>query len=317
MTENRWFRRDASGCLHVSSPGKLNLFLEVLGRRDDGFHELETVMVRCSLADTLTFRRRSDDQIRLTLTEGSVNADSFPLDDSNLIVKAAKSLQQEAALNLGADIRVHKRIPSEAGLAGGSSNAAFTLLALRELWNASLTDDDLHQLAAELGSDINFFVANCRAARCTGRGEIVEPLIWNRHLYAVLARPAPGNSTPEIFRRLQLPNAPRSSAALLAAAGARSKISVTADDKHHPTAPATAAQLSKNVFNRLTEVAREINPAMSDLLDRLECTCGVPAHMTGSGSTCFVLTPSHRQARIWLSKIRSTDNAPFTALVEL
>ncbi|GAB5439655.1 MAG: 4-(cytidine 5'-diphospho)-2-C-methyl-D-erythritol kinase [Fuerstiella sp.] len=317
MTENRWFRRDASGCLHVSSRGKLNLFLEVLGRRDDGFHELETVMVRCSLADTLTFRRRSDDQIRLTLTEGSVNADSFPLDDSNLIVKAAKSLQQEAALNLGADIRVHKRIPSEAGLAGGSSNAAFTLLALRELWNASLTDDDLHQLAAELGSDINFFVANCRAARCTGRGETVQPLAWNRRLYAVLARPARGNSTPEIFRRLQPPNEPRSSAPLLAAAGARSKTSIVAGDELHAMTPATAAQLSENVFNRLTEVARQINPAMSDLLDRLERTCGVPAHMTGSGSTCFVLTPSHRQARIWHRKIRSTNNAPFTALVEL
>lgn len=317
MTENRLFRRDASGCLHVESPGKLNLFLEVLGRRDDGFHELETVMIRCSLADTLTFRRRSDDQIRLTLTEGSVNADSFPLDDSNLIIKAAKSLQQEAALNAGADIQVHKRIPSEAGLAGGSSNAASTLLALRELWNAPLTDDDLHQLAANLGSDINFFVANCRAARCTGRGEIVEPLTWNRCLYAVLARPARGNSTPEIFRRLQLPNEPRSCAALLAAAGARSEMSVTADDEPHPTTPAIAAQLSDNVFNRLTEVAREINPAMSDLLDRLERTCGVPAHMTGSGSTCFVLTPSHRQARIWLSKIRSTSIAPFIALVEL
>lgn len=286
--------------IEAAAPGKLNLFLEVLGRRADGFHDLETVMVRCSLADQMRFTARQDERLNLTLVEGSVGADRFPLDESNLILKAAQALKQAAGLSAGADIQVLKRIPSEAGLAGGSSNAATTLKALNTLWQAGRSVDQLHELAAELGSDINFFVAGCPAALCTGRGEKVEPLPWSRRLYAVVARPRPGNSTPEIFRRVTMSEARRSVADLLS-----------------ELATGSAADLSQEAFNRLTEAARQVNPQMSCLMDQMYQCCGVPVQMSGSGSTCFVLSSSRRRAQIWLKQIQAATAAVFTSLVRL
>ncbi len=272
---------DLISCMTLQSPAKINVFLEILGKRPDGFHELETVMLRTAFSDQLHFQVLPRPEIRLSLAAGSVpaSASGFPLDDTNLIIRAAKSLQERTGSCFGAEICVQKRIPAAAGLAGGSSNAATTLLALNQLWKTQLPPADLHSIAAVHGSDINFLLSGARAAVCRGRGEIIEPISVASRLYFVAVRPHRGNSTGEVFRRTVFCNQPRSSASVVACL-----------KSHSPKA------LSQHCFNRLTEAACESNPEMSELLSWIPGRLGRPAFMSGSGSTCFVIAENHRDA---------------------
>ena len=174
----------------VRSPAKINLFLESCGRRADGFHELQTVMARTDFCDVLRFTARHDDEIVLSLTQSPRIAGrrivGFPLDETNLIARAARALCSRAGVTRGADIVVQKNIPSEAGLGGGSGNAAVTLRTLNQLWGVHLPDTELHQVAASLGSDINFLLNGCRVGLCTGRGQHVTPLCVRSTLHGVL-----------------------------------------------------------------------------------------------------------------------------------
>src|SRR5204862_191711 len=130
-----------------------NLHLSVLGRRPDGYHELETVMASIGLYDTLSFEPQ-DGRTEL-ICEG---ADGLAADESNLVLRAARLICSESQIDRGARIRLTKRIPMQAGLGGGSSNAAAALVGLNHLWDLGLSSDELHRLAAQLGSDVNFFI---------------------------------------------------------------------------------------------------------------------------------------------------------------
>ncbi len=152
------------------APAKINLHLEVLGLRTDGYHELAMVMQSLDLADRLRLRRRKDDRLQL-----SCDRSDLPLDGENLIVRAAEVLRRHAgAPQLGADIHLEKRIPIGAGLAGGSSDAAAALVGLDALWDLALSTTELQDLAAELGSDVPFCLAG-GSQLCFGRGEVLEP----------------------------------------------------------------------------------------------------------------------------------------------
>jgi len=157
--------------LVVQAPAKINLHLEVLGLRDDGFHELAMVMQSIDLVDQLVFTPTADGQIALRCDRDDLAADS-----SNLIVRAAELLRSRVGLpELGARIRLTKRIPIGAGLAGGSSDGAAALFGLNQLWGLGLSASALADLAAELGSDMPFCLAGgCQL--CFGRGERLEPL---------------------------------------------------------------------------------------------------------------------------------------------
>lgn len=267
--------------LTLPSPAKLNLFLEVLGKRSDGFHELETVMLRTQFADMMTFTSLPGSEIRLQLSpSASVELQrQFPLDGTNLILRAATALQQRTGCTQGADIIVEKVIPPESGLAGGSSNAATTLNALNELWDLQLPPTELHAIAAELGSDINFLLSGHRAAICHGRGEIVNPIPVVHRFWFVAVRPESGNRTADVFRKLG-----------------------PVIDRRHPDeiirvlAGESASPLSEVCCNRLTQAARIVNPQMALLLDQLEAHCLRPAFMSGSGSTCFVISHDAAEA---------------------
>src|SRR5947209_6051624 len=160
----------------VWAPAKVNLYLEVLAKRPDGYHELETLLVAVSLFDTLVFRDLPSPELRLRC-----NVRSLSTGPDNLIVRAARLLQQHARCARGADVRLVKRIPLAAGLAGGSTDAAATLAGLNRLWRLGLTQAELALLGAELGSDVAFFFAT-PAAWCTGRGEQVDPVTLGRPL---------------------------------------------------------------------------------------------------------------------------------------
>lgn len=178
------------------APAKLNLFLHVTGRRDDGYHELQTLFQFLDLDDRLSFRPRGDGQIRLLTPLPGIAP------DSDLVYRAAHRLQQRSGVAIGADIRVHKRIPLGAGLGGGSSDAATTLVALNRICDLGLAVDELADIGLELGADVPVFVRG-HAAWAEGVGERLTPVTLPEPWY-VLLLPAAQVPTALIFSAPEL-----------------------------------------------------------------------------------------------------------------
>ena len=185
--------------LCVRAPAKINLHLEVLGLRPDGFHELAMVMQSIDLADSLRLRPTADGQISL-----QCNRADLPTDSSNLVVKAGEMLRARSGFaELGAQIVLEKRIPIGAGLAGGSSNGAAALLGLNELWGLGFKGQELHSMAAELGSDMPFCLDG-GTQLCFGRGEQLEALPVNSSqppALLLIKHPEVSVSTPWAYGR--------------------------------------------------------------------------------------------------------------------
>lgn len=191
----------------LRAPAKLNLFLDVLGRRTDGFHELETLMVPIRLADHVSLTSTQP-----TTVPGEILLDvhacwpvgvasqmpAVPTGLDNLIVKSLKLFQERSGSQCGAHVELVKRIPMAAGLGGGSSDAATALRLANRAWNVHWEDDQLEEMAAELGSDIPFFLSH-GAAVCRGRGERVERLSPHPHLFFVIVKPAAALSAGEVY----------------------------------------------------------------------------------------------------------------------
>ena len=183
--------------MNLSAPAKINLSLSILGKRLDGFHEIETLMVPITLADTLTLEANDAPRIAFSCSDTTL-----PCDDSNLVVRAARRFCETAGVAPALRIHLTKSIPHGAGLGGGSSDAATTLLGLNAFFGTPLMEEALHALAAELGSDVPFFLAG-GASVCRGRGEIVEPVLFPYHLPLLLIKPAFGVPTPWAYSRWQ------------------------------------------------------------------------------------------------------------------
>lgn len=175
------------------APAKINLSLRVLGKRADGFHELETLMLPISLQDELQFSLQ-DQGIGMTCSDPSL-----PCDATNLVWRAAELFLTRYAISSGVQIHLEKKIPHGAGLGGGSSDAATVLIALREIFSVKTSDEELASIAAEMGSDISFFIYRT-AAWCRGRGEIVEPLNLQQRYEGVLVHPGFGVPTPWAYQ---------------------------------------------------------------------------------------------------------------------
>jgi 4-diphosphocytidyl-2-C-methyl-D-erythritol kinase len=242
----------------ISAPAKLNLFLHINGRRADGYHLLQSVFMLIDWCDTLHFEVRTDGQIsREDLTW------SLPQDD--LVVRAAKALQRAGQCALGAHISIEKSIPSEAGMGGGSSDAASTLLALNRLWNLNLPLQALEQLGLALGADVPFFLGG-HNAWVEGIGEKITPLALPSARF-VVAKPAAGLETRLIFSDPALKR-----------------------DSETAIISGFAADAYGNVFeygrNDLQAVAQKLCPGVTQALVWLESQ-GLSGRMTGSGSAVF------------------------------
>ena len=182
--------------ISIKSPAKINLHLEVIGKRKDGYHELAMIMQNIDLADYLEFEINKEGLIKL-----KSDCNHLSLDSDNLIVKSANLLKKLSNNDLGANIFLKKNIPIGAGLAGGSSNAAATLIGLNMLWNLNLDNNELLKLSASLGSDVPFFI-NGGTQLCFGRGEILEKLNY-KYEYGVLLlkNPNVSISTAETYKK--------------------------------------------------------------------------------------------------------------------
>jgi 4-diphosphocytidyl-2-C-methyl-D-erythritol kinase len=180
--------------MKVRAPAKVNLQLRILGRRADGFHEIETIIVPVSLSDEISVEIFPGDTITLTCDDPALSVDR-----SNLAAVAADEFQKETGLRFAATIHLRKRIPIAGGLGGGSSDAAAVLSTLDQLLETKLGTENLQKIAAKIGSDVPFFV-NSRPATCRGRGEIIEPLEVPESLNLLLIKPPFGVETAWAYR---------------------------------------------------------------------------------------------------------------------
>ena len=165
--------------IELSAPAKINLNLRILGKREDGFHGLETLMTYVDLADTLTVSKAAT--LRFTCSRPDLET------EDNLVIRTVRLLEREVGRDLPLNIHLEKRTPSGAGLGGGSSDAAATFKAVRELYELEMSNERLETLSAELGSDIPFFISG-GTAWCRGRGEILEPVEFPWKLNLLLLR---------------------------------------------------------------------------------------------------------------------------------
>jgi len=282
------FRREGS-VLTVDTPAKLNLFLDVLGRRSDGYHELETVMVSIGLYDTLRFTPAATGELSLRSfpTRPLQNA-PFPVDDSNLILCAARLLCEFTETTHGASIEIVKRIPMQAGMGGGSSDAAATLVGLNRLWNLSLDRNALHTLAAKLGSDVNFFLDSTPLALCRGRGEAIDPTPLRGPLWFVVAKPDTGLSTAAVFREWEATVSPQSSTPLL-----------------EQLRGGTTRREHLRCHNALQAPAEKLSDSVRTLLRQFQNCGATGAVMTGSGTACFSKVGSRTQGLRLASRLQA------------
>ncbi|MFK7865339.1 MAG: 4-(cytidine 5'-diphospho)-2-C-methyl-D-erythritol kinase [Pseudohongiellaceae bacterium] len=257
--------------LQLRSPAKLNLFLHVLGRREDGYHNLQTLFRLLDFGDDMTFAPNSKGRFSLHF-ENTLDADIGM--DENLILRAARSLRaQTGNPTLGADISIDKRIPVGAGLGGGSSNAASTLLALNKLWQLNLSNEQLQKIGIELGADVPLFI-NGKTAWGEGIGEKLTDISLAECWYLVVTPPC-FVSTQKIFCHEQLT---RNSRAIK-----------------------MADFLAGRSRNDCEEVTKSLHPEVANCLNLLENYAN--PRMTGTGSSVFAEFKSEAEAMATLAKL--------------
>ena len=262
--------------LVVHAPAKVNLFLEVLGKRSDGYHELETLMVAVNLYDTLVFQEEDSGAIEFRCEDAAI-----PQGPTNLVVRSALLLRHETqSQGRGVRIWLRKRIPVAAGLGGGSSDAAASLMALNEIWKLGLSLPAVESLGARIGSDVPFFF-HTPAAVGRGRGELIQPLKLPRPIHLVIVCPEEGVSTADVYRSLALgPSTARRSITPAMSALATGDLE----------------GLSRNLFNRLEATACAICPAIAEAHRAIQATGLAGPLVTGSGSASFGLARDRRAA---------------------
>lgn len=264
--------------LSAPAPAKVNLYLEVLGKRADGFHEVVNVMQTLDLADEVTVSLREGASRDVSLrarheAPADASADALPADDDNLVVRAARAVLDAARRDdVGVDVELVKRIPAGGGLAGGSSDAATTLRLVNALLDAPLGDDALVDLAASLGSDVPFFLVG-GTALCTGRGEVVTPIAQPTPFDVALWIPRWRLPTPRVY-------------AALAARPREGDRSVFGSWERR--LDGVGVDVLEAIFrNDLEAAAIRVRPELGAILSDRR------VHLSGSGSTLFTWRPDH------------------------
>ena len=251
--------------VYMKACAKINLTLDVLGKRSDGYHELSSVMQSIALYDTLLISKTNRQGIEL-----KTDCPALPVDEDNLIYRAAQLLLSEYKIKQGISIELHKKIPLAAGLAGGSSDCAATLLGLNDLFELDIPQKELFELGQRLGADVPFCIMS-GTALAEGVGEKLAPLPPHPKTWIVLARLPILVSTKEIFLRWSREAAcyPRSSAMMEALK--------TGDIN----------EIAVNLGNGLTPVATALHPEINTLIVAFQDQNAVGVNMTGSGPTVF------------------------------
>jgi 4-diphosphocytidyl-2-C-methyl-D-erythritol kinase len=258
------------------APAKINLGLHVLRTRADGFHDVETVLHRIGWADTVTVAPA--ETLRMTCSDPAL-----PTDERNLCMQAALRLASACDVDRGAQIHLDKRVPYGAGLGGGSSDAAATLQALVELWNLDTKTDDLHRVAATIGSDVPFFLLDAPAACATGRGDVLTPLTVDGETVRLdvpilIVVPPVSISTPDAYERVTPQDTDRPSVCTTVASG-------------------DAERWSETLINDFETPMADAYPPVEAARAVLERHGATYVSLSGSGAAVYGIFPTADQAQ--------------------
>ncbi|EIK0275723.1 4-(cytidine 5'-diphospho)-2-C-methyl-D-erythritol kinase [Staphylococcus pseudintermedius] len=261
--------------IYETAPAKINLTLDTLYKRDDGYHEVEMIMTTIDLSDRLSFEKRNDSRIVLKVDETFI-----PSDDRNLAYRAALLMKETYQIKQGVTITLEKNIPVAAGLAGGSSDAAATMRGMNRLFELNRSLDELSELSAAIGSDAPFCVYGTTAL-CKGRGEILEILPKTPSAWVIVAKPQAGLSTPEIYGGLDLSQP----------FPVHTEQCLKAIEENDYDA------LCKSLSNRLEPVSMQLQPEIAKIKTNMLNNGADGALMSGSGPTVYGFAQRERQAR--------------------
>lgn len=278
--------------IEINAFAKINLTLDILHKRSDGYHEVAMVMQAVSLKDKVTVQRAGDIVV-------STNIPKLACDESNLAYKAAKLVKNTYGINEGAKIFLEKHIPMAAGLAGGSADAAAVLRALNKLWSLDLETEELKRLGAMLGSDVPFCLVG-GTMLATGRGEILAPLPALPDCYLILAKPRISVSTAWVYQHYNADKVER-----------------------HPNTEAMRRYLqqrdiqgaAKEICNVLESVTIPQHPEIAYLKQQMTDYGAINSMMSGSGPTVFGLMPDETTAQAAAEKLRLANKDSLEVIV--
>lgn len=272
--------------LYEKAPAKINLSLDILKKRDDGYHDVEMIMTTIDLYDRIELEELKQNEIMVSLESKFV-----PSDERNLAYKAAYIFKQKYNIEAGVHIKIDKRIPVSAGLGGGSSNAAAVLRGLNKMWSLNVSIEELAQLGLQIGSDVPFCVMNTTAL-VKGRGEIIEKLPAPPSCWVVLAKPNIGVSTKTIFQR------------------------VIVEELSHPNTyeviqalnEQDLVSLCKHSGNALEKITTTLYPEVQRIKEKMEEGGAPNVIMSGSGPTVYSLMKQEGKAQRIYNGLRGFCN---------
>lgn len=262
--------------LTMHAHAKINLGLDVIGKREDGYHELRMIMQTINLYDKLTFSLREDSEIHLTS-----NLTSLPCNDNNLIIKAVKLMTERFSLTRGVDIKLSKHIPIAAGMAGGSSDAAVTLKAMNELFELGLSLEELMELGVTLGADVPYCLME-GTALSEGIGEILTPLTAVPRCHILIVKPNTNVSTRYVYQNLKI-----------------------TEETIHPDITGMVEAIEQNqlsgILSRLGNVLETVTipkcPKIAEIKEEMLRLGALGSLMSGSGPTVFGIFTSYSKAK--------------------
>lgn len=260
--------------LTIKTPAKVNLFLNVQGMREDGYHEIETLLVAVSLFDTIILQDCQKGGIRVWCDEPGI-----PLNEENLVYRAAEAVLDYTSVSRGVVIRLEKRIPIASGLGGGSSDAAAVLLGLDKLWDLRLHRDELIMIAKRLGADVPFFISGGTALG-KGRGDELIPIKASQ-IHLVLITPKFEISTARVYKDLKF---------------RLTKVALDINILIDSIERGDLSGLAGCLYNTLEEVSLKDYPYLGQLKERLKSCGAIGTLMSGSGPAVFGLAPSLQEA---------------------
>ena len=277
-------RNSSKATIIIKSPAKINLTLNVVSKRKDGYHNLETIMIPVSLWDEMEILSTNSKKIKIICDNKEL-----PVDDDNIINRAIRLLWDVTGLKIGVLVKLKKNIPVAAGLGGGSSNAASVLLALNKLWKTGLTISRLTEIGKKLGADVPFFVHG-KTALVKGIGEKIYPIKIKRDFWSVLVNPGFPVSTAWIYKNLNLP--------LTKKAKNNIKLLSLLEKGERPDL------WSKYLFNDLEKITLKKFPVLTEIKKAIMESGALNVLMSGSGSTIFGVFASRNKAIVACNNLK-------------
>ena len=269
--------------IRVKAPAKINLTLDVMNKRGDGYHDVKMVMTTIDLADYVSVKKNNTNEIRITS-----NSFRIPLSEENLTHKAAELFKLAYNINTGVDINIEKNIFISAGLAGGSSDAAATLKGLRKLFEINCTDEELAVIGGEIGSDIPFCIYGGTAI-ASGRGEVIKPIKSPPKCWVILVNPRMGVPTREIFENFTTEDI----------------ITIDTDKMIDAIEQACFSSICASLGNSLESVTFKLYPKVSKIKQKLADAGAEGTLMSGSGPTIFGLVYTEKKANAVFKQAKS------------